>query len=109
MMLSSGMALTAYSDTSYHIEDLKSLTRYHFGKVKERAKRKSSLSRLVTILFPEFEKLVPTLHIKSMYILLSKFPSASKWSVHHVLLIFFLIVPKGVMEKGVLKQLGTLL
>ena len=46
-----------YSDTSYHNEELKSLTRYRFDKVKERAKLKSSVSRLVCILFPELERL----------------------------------------------------
>lgn len=34
-------------------------------------------TRLVTILFPELEKLVPTLHMKSVYALLSEFPSAA--------------------------------
>ena len=59
--------LKSYSDTSYHNEELKSLTRYRFDKVKERAKLKSSVSRLVCILFPELERLVPTLHMASVY------------------------------------------
>ena len=53
-MLMSDVNLKSYSDTSYHNEELKSLTRYRFDKVKERAKLKTSVSRLVTILFPEF-------------------------------------------------------
>lgn len=65
-----------YSNTSYHNEELKSLTRYRFDKVQERAKLKTSISRLVCILFPELEKLVPTLHMASVYALLSEFPSA---------------------------------
>ena len=73
----SDVNLKSYSDTSYHNEELKSLTRYRFDKVKERAKLKSSVSRLVCILFPELEKLVPTLHMASVYALLSEFPSAS--------------------------------
>lgn len=76
MMLSSGMDLSSYSESSYHMEELKSLTRYRFGKVGERAQLKQSLSRLVTILFPELETLVPTLHMKSVYALLSEFPGA---------------------------------
>jgi transposase len=56
---------------------LKSLTRYRFDKVQERARLKTSVSRLVSILFPELEKLVPTLHITSVYALLSEFPGAS--------------------------------
>ena len=59
-MIMSDVNLKSYSDTSYHNEELKSLTRYRFDKVKERAKLKSSVSRLVCILFPELEKLVPT-------------------------------------------------
>lgn len=62
-MMMSDMNLKSYSDTSYHNEELKSLTRYRFDKVKERAKLKASVSRLVNILFPELEKLVPTLHM----------------------------------------------
>ena len=39
-MLMSDVNLKSYSDTSYHNEELKSLTRYRFDKVKERAKLK---------------------------------------------------------------------
>ena len=58
-MLMSGIGLKSYTSTAYHNEDLKSLTRYRFNKVIERAKLKTSISRLVNILFPELEKLVP--------------------------------------------------
>ena len=57
-MLMSDVDLKSYTDTVYHNEELKSLTRYRFDKVRERAKLKQSVSRLVTILFPELEKLV---------------------------------------------------
>ena len=83
-MIMSDMNLKSYSDTSYHNEELKSLTRYRFDKVKERAKLKSSVSRLVCILFPELEKLVPTLHMASVYALLSEFPSAHAVSSAHL-------------------------
>ena len=83
-MLMSDMNLKSYSDTSYHNEELKSLTRYRFDKVKERAKLKSSVSRLVCILFPELEKLVPTLHMASVYALLSEFPSARAVASAHL-------------------------
>ena len=76
MMLMSDVNLKSYSDTSYHNEELKSLTRYRFDKVQERAQLKQSISRLVTILFPELEKLVPTLHMASVYALLKELPSA---------------------------------
>ena len=83
-MLMSDVNLKSYSDTSYHNEELKSLTRYRFDKVKERAKLKSSVSRLVCILFPELEKLVPTLHMASVYALLSEFPSAKHVATAHL-------------------------
>lgn len=83
-MMMSDMNLKSYSDTSYHNEELKSLTRYRFDKVKERAKLKSSVSRLVCILFPELEKLVPTLHMASVYALLSEFPSANAVANAHL-------------------------
>ena len=83
-MLMSDVNLKSYSDTSYHNEELKSLTRYRFDKVKERAKLKSSISRLVCILFPELEKLVPTLHIASVYALLSEFPGAKQVANAHL-------------------------
>ena len=73
-MLLSDAGLKPYTSTAYHNEELKSLTRYRFDKVKERAKLKSSISRLVCILFPELEKLVPTLHMTSVYSLLEEFP-----------------------------------
>ncbi len=66
-MLLSDVDLKSYTDTAYHNEELKSLTRYRFDKVRERAKLKQSVSRLVTILFPELEKLVTSLHIASVY------------------------------------------
>ena len=83
-MLMSDVNLKSYSDTSYHNEELKSLTRYRFDKVKERAKLKTSVSRLVCILFPELEKLVPTLHMASVYALLSEFPGASLVASAHL-------------------------
>ena len=77
-MLMSDVGLKPYTDTVYHNEELKSLTRYRFDKVRERAKLKQSLSRLVCILFPELENLVPSLHIASVYALLDEFPGAAQ-------------------------------
>ena len=84
MMLMSDVNLKSYSDTSYHNEELKSLTRYRFDKVQERAQLKQSVSRLVTILFPELEKLVPSLHLASVYALLSELPSAREIASCHL-------------------------
>ena len=83
-MLMSDVDLKSYTDTSYHNEELKSLTRYRFDKVRERGKLKQSVSRLVTILFPELERIVPSLHITSVYALLSEFPGAHQIAATHL-------------------------
>ena len=84
MMLITDKTLKPYSDTSYHNEDLKSLTRYRFDKVQERTKLESFVARLVNILFPELEHLVPTLHMASVYALLKELPGASHVAACHL-------------------------
>ena len=83
-MLLSDAGLKPYTDTACHNEELKSLTRYCFDKVKERAKLKQSISRLVCILFPELEKIVPSLHMVSVYTLLAEFPGAEQVAAAHL-------------------------
>ena len=83
-MLLSDVGLKPYTDTAYHNEELRSLTRYRFDKVKERAKLKCSVSRLVCILFPELENLVPSLHGASVYALLEEFPGAVQIAGAHL-------------------------
>ena len=83
-MLMSDVDLKSYTDTAYHNEELKSLTRYRFDKVRQRAKLKQSVSRLVNILFPELETLVPTLHEASVYALLSELPGAQQIAAAHL-------------------------
>lgn len=83
-MLMSDVHLKSYSDTSYHNEELKSLTRYRFDKVKERSQLKQSVTRLVCILFPELEKMVPNLHMSSIYAMLSEFPGAEQLASAHL-------------------------
>ena len=83
-MLMSDVDLKSYTDTAYHNEELKSLTRYRFEKVSERAKLKQSASRLVNILFPELETLVPSLHMVSVYTMLLEFPGARQIADAHL-------------------------
>ena len=83
-MLLSDVGLKPYTDTAYHNEELKSLTRYRFDKVKERGQLKQSIARLVCILFPELERLVPTLHMVSVYALLEEFPGAEQIAEAHL-------------------------
>ena len=59
--------------------------------MKERAKLKSSVSRLVCILFPELEKLVPTLHGASIYALLEEFPGAVQAAGAHLTRLKYLL------------------
>ena len=65
-MLMSDLDLKSYTDTAYHNEELKSLTRYRFNRIKLRSRLKESVSRLVTILFPELEPLVSSIHINRL-------------------------------------------
>ena len=76
LMLATESFDNAYSLQAYQNEELKSLTRYRFDKVNQRSKLKQSLSRLVTILFPELESVVSALHSNSIYAMLLKYPSA---------------------------------
>ncbi len=83
-MMMSGVVLESYTAISYHNEELKSLSRYRFDKVRERSKLKQSVSRLVTILFPELEQLVPTLHMASVYAMLAELPGAKQVAACHL-------------------------
>lgn len=76
-MLMSDVDLKPYSNELYHNEELKSLSRYRFDKVQERAKLKTSVARLVNILFPELEKIFCSIHLATVYQLLSDYPGAS--------------------------------
>lgn len=75
-ILASNLDLTPYTHAAFQNEELKSLTRYRFDKVRQRAKLKQPLARLVNILFPELEETVSTLHLNCIYSMLLKYPSA---------------------------------
>lgn len=76
LMLVASPNRNAYSLQAHRNEELKSLTRYRFDEVAQRSKLKQSVSRLVTILFPELESAVSSLHSASIYAMLLKYPSA---------------------------------
>lgn len=67
--------LKPYIPVSYHISELKSLTRHRFRLVKENSKFKTSLVRLVDIVFPELPKIVSSVAQKSCLALLYELPS----------------------------------
>jgi transposase len=77
-------SLKPYSRTSYHLRELKSLTRYRFTLVQDCSKLKTSYTRLCIILFPELEKMVPSLHLVSIYALLSELPGAKAIAECHL-------------------------
>ena len=83
-MLMSDVDLKSYTATAYHNEELKPLTRYRFDKVQDRAKLKQSVARLVNILFPELETLVPSLYLVSVYAMLIEFPGARQIADAHL-------------------------
>lgn len=68
--------LKPYSNSSYYISELKSLVRHRFRLVQERSKFKTSPSRLVTIVFPELEKIVWSISQNSVLYLFNQLPSA---------------------------------
>ena len=70
--------LKPYIPVSYHISELKSLTRHRFRLVKENSKFKTSLVRLVDIVFPELPKVVSSVAQKSCLALLSELPSTKE-------------------------------
>lgn len=80
LMLMSELNLKPYSRTSYHISELKSLTRYRSRKVQERALLRTSISRLVNILFPEIETVFSSVHTATAYTLLKTFASIEQLS-----------------------------
>ena len=66
MMLRSDVNIRLYTKQSWLNEELKSLTRYRLDRVQERAQLKQSIARLVNILFPELDKLVPKIQVPSI-------------------------------------------
>lgn len=63
---------------SYHISELKSLTRYRQNLVSDRSRLKNSVKRLINILFPEYDELFSDLHGTASYAILSEFPGHDK-------------------------------
>lgn len=69
---------------SNEIRELKSLTRHRYRLIAHCSKLKVSISRLLTILFPEIGSLVWSVHQKSSYALLLEFPSATDIANSHL-------------------------
>lgn len=77
-MLITGEKSQSYSPSLYHNDELKSFSRYRSQTAEKCSKLKVSVSRLVTILFPELEALVSSIHLASVYALLKAYPGREK-------------------------------
>ena len=73
-----------YSQPLYHISELKTLTRNRYRLVEMKSKLKVSVSRLVTVLFPELPSVVWSVNQKSCYALLLEFPTARSIAEAHL-------------------------
>lgn len=73
-----------YSLSLLPISELKTLTRNRHRLVALRTKLKVSVSRLITILFPELPKLVWSVNQKSTYAMLLEFPTANSIASAHL-------------------------
>lgn len=61
---------------SYHISELKSLTRYRQSLVSDRSRLKNSVKRLIIILFPEYDEIFSDIHGETSYTILTEFPGS---------------------------------
>ena len=84
LMLLSGFDYKPCLCESYHNSELKSLTRYRFEMAQERGKLKISITRLVTILFPELFQCVYSIHSTAIYQMLLNYPSANMVANAHL-------------------------
>jgi len=66
----------SHTPESYHISELKSLVRHRFRLISLRSKLKVSVSRLITVLFPELHTVVWSVHQASSYAMLREYPTA---------------------------------
>lgn len=70
-------------DVSYHIQELKSLTRARFSLVQNRSALKNKVKRLITLLFPELLGEFSDIFGVSALALLRQYPSAAKLAACH--------------------------
>lgn len=73
MLLTS--AVSPHASVSYHIQELKVLTRNRYRLIGHRSNLKISLSRLLDVVFPELSDLVWSINQKSVHQLLLELPN----------------------------------
>lgn len=73
-----------YSPVSYHLQELKSLTRHRYRLVGYRSKLKISINRILDIIFPELSTVFWSVHQNSSYSMLSEYPTPEAISSAHL-------------------------
>ncbi len=84
--------LTPFTIKSYHISELKSLTRYRQNLVNDRSRLKNSVKRLINILFPEYDDLFADVHSNTSYAILSEFPGHNELATANIIRLTNIIV-----------------
>ena len=69
---------------SYHISELKVLTRSRSRLISQRSRLRTSLSRLLVVIFPELSGIVWSCNQKSVYALLLELPNPAAIAVCHL-------------------------
>ena len=83
-LLFSDGKIKSYSQPVLAVSELRMLTRSRFRLVQMRSKYKLSISRLITVLFPELTQAVHSVNQKSSYALLLEFPTAAAIANAHL-------------------------
>jgi transposase len=73
-----------YLPLSYHISELKSLSRNRFRLVKQRSRAKVAFGRLIDVIFPELAAFVWNVSQKSMLMMLSELPNTKAVAGCHI-------------------------
>lgn len=73
-----------HTPLSYHIEELKVLTRHRSRLIENRSRLKISINRLLNVIFPELESVVWSIHQNSVYQLLLELPNPKAISQCHL-------------------------
>lgn len=77
---------------SYHISELKSLTRYRQSLVSDRSRLKNSVKRLINILFPEYDEMFSDIHGETSYAILTEFPGNNELAKANIVKLTNIIV-----------------
>ena len=80
-MVRNGTGFRPVISIPYNSEELKSLSRYRTVLVRNRSKEKTSVRRLINILFPEYEHFFYHTHRLTSYTVLSAYPGKDSLSI----------------------------